>query len=66
MLDSRVLSVKQMRLARGLAGSHYLESINSILLTSFFYVLAAPPYLLIVVRHLRGSLGIEGCSSHAY
>jgi hypothetical protein len=66
MLDSRVLSVKQMCLTRGLARLHYLESINSILLTFFFYVLAAPPYLLIVVRYLRGSLGIESCSLYAY
>jgi hypothetical protein len=66
MPSSGELSIKQKRNKSGLAGSHYFEFINSISLTSFFYTLAASLYSLIIVRHLRGSLGMEGCSLYVY
>jgi hypothetical protein len=66
MPSSRESSMKQKRNESRLARSYYFEFINPILLTSFFHALAVPLYLLIIVRYLRGSLGIEGCGLHAY
>jgi hypothetical protein len=66
MPSSRELSIKQKRNKSGLARLHYFKFINSISLTSFFYALAVPLYSLIIIRHLRSSLGIKSCGLYIH